>query len=188
MPFPSPGDPPDPGTRPASPASAGGFSTAEPPGSLYRGKFTQPCYPSHHCTASVTADDPARNRLGRAQGRPSQAWRSLTAGFGKEGLNRRVTTWHRYGFGQATAALPSRPSPRGGDPGFADPVRPQGRFRTQWRGIVRGLPTAAPCPSLSLPTGQPHSLPGWVCPSHVRRQTRPGPARRVPGTPAKRMG
>ena len=31
-PFPSPGDPPDPGIKPTSPASAGGFFTAEPPG------------------------------------------------------------------------------------------------------------------------------------------------------------
>ena len=32
LPFPSPGDIPDPGTEPASPALAGGFFTAEPPG------------------------------------------------------------------------------------------------------------------------------------------------------------
>ena len=32
LPFPSPGDLPDPGIEPASPALAGGFSTAEPPG------------------------------------------------------------------------------------------------------------------------------------------------------------
>ena len=32
LPFPSPGDLPDPGIEPASAALAGGFSTAEPPG------------------------------------------------------------------------------------------------------------------------------------------------------------
>ena len=30
--FPSPGNPPDPGKEPASPALAGGFFTTEPPG------------------------------------------------------------------------------------------------------------------------------------------------------------
>ena len=33
-PFPSPGDLPDPGIKPLSPAWAGGFLTAEPPGKL----------------------------------------------------------------------------------------------------------------------------------------------------------
>ena len=33
LPFPSPGDLPDPGEKPASPALAGGFLTTEPPGS-----------------------------------------------------------------------------------------------------------------------------------------------------------
>jgi len=32
LPFPSPGDLPDPGIEPTSPALAGGFFTAEPPG------------------------------------------------------------------------------------------------------------------------------------------------------------
>ena len=32
LPFPSPGDLPDPGMEPLSPAMAGGFFTAEPPG------------------------------------------------------------------------------------------------------------------------------------------------------------
>ena len=32
LPFPSPGDLPDPGIEPASPALASGFSTIEPPG------------------------------------------------------------------------------------------------------------------------------------------------------------
>ena len=32
LPFPPPGDLPDPGIEPVSPASAGGFFTAEPPG------------------------------------------------------------------------------------------------------------------------------------------------------------
>ena len=32
LPFPSPGDLPDPGIQPGSPASAGGFFTTEPPG------------------------------------------------------------------------------------------------------------------------------------------------------------
>ena len=32
LPFPSPGDLPDPGTEPTSPALAGGFFTTEPPG------------------------------------------------------------------------------------------------------------------------------------------------------------
>ena len=32
LPFPSPGDLPDPGTEPRSPALAGGFFTTEPPG------------------------------------------------------------------------------------------------------------------------------------------------------------
>ena len=32
LPFPSPGDLPDPGIKPASPALVGGFFTTEPPG------------------------------------------------------------------------------------------------------------------------------------------------------------
>ena len=32
LPFPSPGDPPDPGIEPSAPALEGGFSTTEPPG------------------------------------------------------------------------------------------------------------------------------------------------------------
>ena len=32
LPFPSPGDPPNPGIKPVSPALADGFFTAEPPG------------------------------------------------------------------------------------------------------------------------------------------------------------
>ena len=32
LPFPSPGDPPDPGIKPTSPALAGGFFITEPPG------------------------------------------------------------------------------------------------------------------------------------------------------------
>ena len=40
LPFPSPGDLPDPGTIPASPALAGGFFTAEPPGKpFYRNRM-----------------------------------------------------------------------------------------------------------------------------------------------------
>ena len=189
------GDPPDPGIGSASPASAGGFFTTEPPRSLCHSKFIQPCYPSLHCTGSVTADDPARNRLGRAQGQPSRAWRSLAARFGKEGLNRKVTTWHRCGFGQMTAALPSKLSPPRGDPGLADNMRPQGRYRMQRRGIA-GVPSPPLCPA---PLTAPASLPawvgtGWVCPSRVRWQTRPGHldggqqcclTRRVPGTLAE---
>ena len=34
LPFPSPGDTPDPGIEPAPPALAGGFLTTEPPGKL----------------------------------------------------------------------------------------------------------------------------------------------------------
>ena len=35
LPFPAPGDLPDPGTAPASPALAGGFFTTEPPGESF---------------------------------------------------------------------------------------------------------------------------------------------------------
>ena len=35
LPFPSPGDHPDPEIEPESPALAGGFSTTEPPGKLF---------------------------------------------------------------------------------------------------------------------------------------------------------
>ena len=35
LPFPSPGDLPDPGIKPASPALAGQFFTVEPPGKSY---------------------------------------------------------------------------------------------------------------------------------------------------------
>ena len=35
LPFPSPGDLPDPGVEPQSPALAGGFFTTEPPGKTY---------------------------------------------------------------------------------------------------------------------------------------------------------
>ena len=37
LPFPSPGDLPDPGIKPASPALAGGFFTTEPPGKPSKG-------------------------------------------------------------------------------------------------------------------------------------------------------
>ena len=40
LPFPSPGDLPDPGIKPASPIFAGGFFTTEPPGKPHR-KFNQ---------------------------------------------------------------------------------------------------------------------------------------------------
>ena len=36
VPFPSPGDLPDPGSEPMSPALAGGFFTTEPPGKLFK--------------------------------------------------------------------------------------------------------------------------------------------------------
>ena len=36
VPFPSPGDLPDPGIEPTSPALAGGFFTTEPPGKLFK--------------------------------------------------------------------------------------------------------------------------------------------------------
>ena len=39
LPFPSPGDVPDPGSKPMSPALAGGFFNTEPPGK-------KSCYPS----------------------------------------------------------------------------------------------------------------------------------------------
>ena len=35
LPFPTPGDLPDPGIKPASPALAGGFFTTVPPGKFY---------------------------------------------------------------------------------------------------------------------------------------------------------
>ena len=52
LPFPSPGDLPDPGGKPASPAMAGGFFTAEPPGkpSLY---YIQPVEASFWCGSLV---------------------------------------------------------------------------------------------------------------------------------------
>ena len=34
LPFPSPGDLPDPGVEPTAPALAGGFFTTEPPGNI----------------------------------------------------------------------------------------------------------------------------------------------------------
>ena len=40
LPFPSPGNLPDPGIEPMSPALAGGFFTTEPPGKLHGGKET----------------------------------------------------------------------------------------------------------------------------------------------------
>ena len=49
LPFPSPGDPPDPGIEPKSPALASGFFTAEPPrksfiafteGQTFRGPYS----------------------------------------------------------------------------------------------------------------------------------------------------
>ena len=48
LPFPSPGDRPDPGTEPPSPALAGGFFTAEPPGKPFtmyesESEVTQSC-------------------------------------------------------------------------------------------------------------------------------------------------
>ena len=44
--FPSPGDLPDPGIEPASPASAGGFFTTEPLGKPPSGK--EQCTNNHH--------------------------------------------------------------------------------------------------------------------------------------------
>ena len=46
LPFPSPGDLPDPGMQPASPALAGGFFTAKPP-----------CYMHIHIFAYGIYDD-----------------------------------------------------------------------------------------------------------------------------------
>ena len=46
LPFPSPGDLPDPGIEPTSPALASGFLTAEPPGKL-------PSPPPHHSSLFV---------------------------------------------------------------------------------------------------------------------------------------
>jgi len=40
LPFPSPGDLPDPGIKPVSPALAGGFFTIEPPGKPLSGIFS----------------------------------------------------------------------------------------------------------------------------------------------------
>ena len=54
VPFPSPGDLPDPGTEPMSPALAGEFFTTEPPGyymstlQLYLNKKTFPTLCSEH--------------------------------------------------------------------------------------------------------------------------------------------
>jgi len=39
LPFPSPGDIPEPGIKPSSPALAGGFLPTEPPGKPHNGLF-----------------------------------------------------------------------------------------------------------------------------------------------------
>ena len=47
LPFPPPGDLPDPGMKPASPALAGGFITTEPPGKpiyMYAHTYTHMCF------------------------------------------------------------------------------------------------------------------------------------------------
>ena len=49
LPFPSPGDLPDPGIEPASAALAGGFFTTEPPG--------KPFYPSSHLIVNAYHTD-----------------------------------------------------------------------------------------------------------------------------------
>ena len=41
LPFPSPGDPSDPGIKPMSPALAGRFFTTEPPGQYFLFKFNE---------------------------------------------------------------------------------------------------------------------------------------------------
>jgi len=43
LPFPTPGDLPDPGIKPASPALAGGFFTTEPLGKLLGNKLRGEC-------------------------------------------------------------------------------------------------------------------------------------------------
>ena len=44
FPFPPPGDLPDPGIEPMSPALAGGFFTTEPPGKLYMWNLKKKMY------------------------------------------------------------------------------------------------------------------------------------------------
>ena len=46
--MPSSGDLPDPGIKPVSPALAGGFFTAEPPGSPFRLSLTHSVIDSHN--------------------------------------------------------------------------------------------------------------------------------------------
>ena len=83
LPFPPPGDLPDPGIKPASPASpalAGGFVTTEPPGkpsslratatsSVPRGAGTKGtqglAYPTHPARGVGTGDTPGRQPLPR---------------------------------------------------------------------------------------------------------------------------
>ena len=55
LPFPPPGDLPDPGTEPRSPALAGGFSTAEPPGKPQIPQATTEKIPC----ATIKTDHPA---------------------------------------------------------------------------------------------------------------------------------
>ena len=60
LPFPLPGDLPDPGIEPVSPALAGGFSTTELPGkpSYYAESDTQKCY-SHPNNEKKKSDNKA---------------------------------------------------------------------------------------------------------------------------------
>ena len=55
LPFPSPGDLPDPGIEPASPALAGGFFTTEPPGKSNKAGGTAKGKHSKHVSTLVLA-------------------------------------------------------------------------------------------------------------------------------------
>ena len=54
MPFPSPGDPRDPGIEPTSPALAGGFFTTEPPGKPVESKDLEPQIRRDHPEGELT--------------------------------------------------------------------------------------------------------------------------------------
>ena len=56
LPFSSPGDLPEPGIEPTSPALAGGFFTAEPPGK--RWKTAWPSINHHHAQLHLTLYNP----------------------------------------------------------------------------------------------------------------------------------
>ena len=106
LPFPSPGDLPDPGIEPFSPALAGRFFTAEPPGKPFRGAPEtlplEPCYSDACLSTSLDALGRKfypwlrRRPEGPVDGNcPHRVVGSLWIWLGKP-LSQSVKSWHPF--------------------------------------------------------------------------------------------